>query len=107
MRHWECEHASDSVCAAVVSVSSAVSFFLRMGSLRVVTLPDPGRLSARATLFPKGECNHPHPPQFAIQPRVSGRMGPEHALLPSYRGSTLTTGLSPLESLESHTQSGG
>ena len=27
MRHWECEHASDSVCAAVVSVSSAVSFF--------------------------------------------------------------------------------
>ena len=29
------------VCATVVSVSSAVSF-LRMGSLRVVTLPDPG-----------------------------------------------------------------
>ena len=105
-RHWVCEHASDCVCAAVVSVSSAVSF-LRMGSLRVVTVPDPGRLSARATLFPNGECNHPRPPQFAVQPRVSGRMGPERALLPSYQGSTLTTGLSPLESLESHTQSGG
>ena len=90
------------MCAAVVSVQSAVSF-LRMGSLRVVALPDPERLSARATLF---QCNHTHPPQFAVQPRVSGRMGPERALLPSYRESTLTTGLSPLESLESHTLSG-
>ena len=88
-----------------MSVWSAVSF-LRRGTLRVVALPDPERLSARATLFPKGECNHTHPPQFAVQPRVSGRMDPERALLPSYRESTLTTGLSPLESLESHTQSG-
>ena len=27
VRHWECVHACDCVCAAVVSVSSAVSFF--------------------------------------------------------------------------------
>ena len=72
-----------TVCAQRSCPSRLLCHFLRMGSLRVVTLPDPGRLSARATLFPEGECNHPHPPQFAIQPRVSGRMGPEHALLPS------------------------
>ena len=81
--------------------------FFAAGTLRVVALPDPERLSARATLFPEGECNHTRPPQFAVQPRVSRRMGPERALLPSYRESTLTTGLSPLESSESHTQSGG
>ena len=62
----------------------------------------PGPLSS----LRERECNHTHPSQFAVQPRVSGRMGAERALLPSYWESTLTTGLSPLESLESHTQSG-
>ena len=103
-RDTGCVCAREGVCAQLSCPSGLLSF-LRMGSLRVVALPDPERLSARTTLFPKGEFNHTRPPQF--QPRVSGRMGPEHTLLPSYRESTLTTGLSPLESLESHTQSGG
>ena len=74
--------------------------------LRVLTLSDPGRLSARAALFPKGELEHALRPHFAVQRLVSGRVGPEYSLLPPYRENTLTTGLSPLESLESHTQSG-
>ena len=36
---------------------------------------------------------------------MSCKVGPEHALSPHCWESTLTTGLSPLESLESHTQS--
>ena len=96
-----------SVVAAVVWVSSAVVWFFFCGrELRVLTLSDPGRLSARAALFPKGELEHALRPHFAVQHLVSGRVGPEHALLPSYRENTLTTGLSPLEFLESHTQSG-
>ena len=74
--------------------------------MRVLTLSDPGRLSARAALFPKGEFEHALRPHFAVQHLVSGRVGPEHSLLPPYRENTLTTGLSPLESLEFHTQSG-
>ena len=74
-------------------------------TLRVVALSDPGRLSALATLFPKGECDHELLPHFAFQPRASGKVGPEHSLSPVYREATLTTGLSLLESLESHTQS--
>ena len=60
--------------------------------LRVLTLSDPG--------FPPGLRSSP-----AVQHLVSGKVGPEHSLLPPYRDSTLTKGLSPLESLESHTQS--
>ena len=72
----------------------------------MLTLSDRGRLSARAALFPKGELEHALRPHFAVQHLVSGRVGPEYSLLPPYRENTLTTGLSPLESLESHTQSG-
>ena len=74
--------------------------------LRVLTLSDPGRLSAWAALIPKGELEHAFRPHFAVQHMVSGRVGPERTLLPPYWESTLTAGLSPLESLESHTQSG-
>ena len=70
------EHACDSVCAAVVSVSSAVSFFADEITAGGYT-PRPGAAFRPGHSLPKGECNHPHPPQFAIQPRVSGRMGPE------------------------------
>ena len=65
-----------------------------------------GGFSARAALFPKGELEHALRPHFAVQHLVSGRVGPEHSLLPPYGENTLTTGLSPLESLESLTQSG-
>ena len=91
------------VCAAV-SVWCVETLFAE-GTLRVVALSDPGRLSARATLFPKGECDHTLPAHFAFQPRASGKVDPEHSLSPLCREATLTTGLSPLESLESHTQS--
>ena len=93
--------ARGSVCAAV-SVWCVVTLFVE-GTLRVVALSDPGRLSARATLFPKGESDHALPPHFAFRPRASGKVGPEHSLSPLCREATLTTGLSPLESLESHT----
>ena len=104
-RHWECVHAR--VCTQQSCGSRllwSVSFCGR--GLHVLTLSNPGRLSARATLFPKGELEHALRPHFAVQQVVSGRMGSERALLASYRENTLTTGLSPLESLESHTQSG-
>ena len=96
------------VCAAVVCVSSACgsSFFFFGRGLRVLTLSYPERLSARATPLPKGELEHALRPQLAVLPQVSGEVGPEHTLLPPNRESTLTAGLSPLESLESHTQSG-
>ena len=71
----------------------------------VVALSDPGRLSARDTLFREGVCDHALPPHFAFQPRVTGKVGPELSLSPLCRECTLTTGLSPLECLESHTQS--
>ena len=54
----------------------------------------------------KGELEHALRPHFAVQHLVFGRAGPEYSLLPPYWENTLTTGLSPLESLESHTQSG-
>ena len=69
----------------------------------MVALSDPGRLSARATLFP-GESVITHsPPHFADHPRALGKVGPEHS--PLRQEDTLTTGLSPLESVESHRQS--
>ena len=61
------------VCAAVVSVWSAVLLFEEV-TLRVVTLPDRVRLSKRATLFREGECDDACPPQFTVQPRVSGKV---------------------------------
>ena len=76
---------------------------MRTGTARAHAF-DPGRLSARAALLPKGEVEHALRPQFAVQHLVSGKVGPEHSLLPPYRDSTLTKGLSPLESLESHRQ---
>ena len=72
----------------------------------MLTLSDPGQLSARAALFLKGELEHALRPHFAVQRLVSGRVGPEYSLSSLCRENTLTTGLSPLESLESHTQSG-
>ena len=59
--------------------------------LRVLTLSDPGQLSARAALFP-GELEHAFHPHFAVQRLVSGGVGPEYSLLPPYRENTLTTG---------------
>ena len=72
----------------------------------MLTLSYPERLSAWATPLPKGELEHALRPQLAVLPQVSGEVSPEHTLLPPYRESTVTAGLSPLESLESHTQSG-
>ena len=72
-------------------------------ALRVVTHTDLGRLSAQATLFPKGECDHAPPLHFADQPRVTGKVGHEHLLSPLCQECTLTTGLSPLLFLETHT----
>ena len=43
------------VCAVVVS---GLLSFLRKGAARGHTLQTWGRLSAQATLFPKGECDH-------------------------------------------------
>ena len=71
----------------------------------MVALSDPGGLSEQFTLFPEGECDHALPPHFAVRPRVSCKVGPEHALSPLCWESRLTTGLSPLAYLESHTQS--
>ena len=105
VRHWVCVHAcvwSQQSCGSRLLWS--YSFCGR--GLRVLTLSDPGRLSARAALFPKGELEHAPRPHFAVQPRATGKVDPEYSLLPPYRANTLTTRLSPLESLESHTQSG-
>ena len=46
--------AREGVCEQLSCPSSLLCLFLRMGSLCVVALPDPERLSARATLFLKG-----------------------------------------------------
>ena len=81
-----------------------VLLFLRTGTARAHALR-PGAVFRPAAPFPKGEREHALRPHFAVQ-HVSGRAGPECSLLPPYRENTLTTGLSPLESLESHTQSG-
>ena len=106
VRRWECVHA----CVCVRSgrmrlVCLWVSFFFGRGK-RVLTLSYPERLSVRATPLPKGVLEHALRPQLAVLPQVSGEVAPEHTLLPPYWESTLTAGLSPLESLESHTQSG-
>ena len=60
------------------------------GTLRVVALSDRWRLSARATLFPKGECDHALPPHFADQPLASGKVGPEHSRSPLCREGGVT-----------------
>ena len=54
----------------------------------MLTLSDPGRLSARAALFPKGELEHALRPHFAVQHLVSGRVGPEHSLSCHLTGKT-------------------
>ena len=58
----------------------------------MLTLSDPGRLSARVALFPKGEREHALRPHFAVQHLVSAGVGPEYSLLPPYRENTLTSG---------------
>ena len=54
--------------------------------LRVLTLSDPGRLSARAALFPKGEREHALRPHFAVQHLVSGGVGSRVLALATQRG---------------------
>ena len=44
----------------------------------MLTLSDPGRLSARAALIPKGELEHALRPLFAVLHQASGKVGPEH-----------------------------
>ena len=95
-----CVHAC--VCAQRSCPSRQLWSYSFCGrGLRVLTLSDPGRLSARAALFPTGELEHALRPHVAVQHLVSGRVGPEYSLLPPYQENTLTTRLSPLESLES------
>ena len=96
--------ARGSCGSAAVSVWCAVTLFAE-GTLRVVALSDPERVSARATLFLKGECDHTLPSALCRAVTGVGQGGSEHSLSPLCREGTLTTGLSPLESLESLTQS--
>ena len=99
--------ARKCVVAAVVWVSTAVVlFFFVDWNCACSRSQTRGGFPPRAALFPKGELEHALRPHFAVQHLVSGRVGPEYSLLPPYRENTLTTGLSPLESLESLTQSG-
>ena len=69
----------------------------------MVTLSRPGAAFRPSHSFPKGECDDVPPLHFADQPRVTGKVDPELLLSPQCREFTLTTGLSPLELLESHT----
>ena len=74
-----CVHAC--VCAQRSCPSRllwSVSFFYGRG-LRVLTLSDPGRLSARAALFPEGELEHALRPHFAVQHRCRAEWVPSTA----------------------------
>ena len=88
------------VCAAVMS--GLLCLFCGR-ALRVFRLNRPGAAFRPGHSFPEGVCEHARPQHFADQPRVTGNVDPELLLSPLCRESTLTTGLSPLESLESHT----
>ena len=95
------------VDAADVWVSSAVvSFFFADGDCACSRSQTRGGFPPGPRSYSKGELEHALRPHFAVQHLVSGRVGPEYSLLPPYWENTLTTGLSPLESLESHRQSG-
>ena len=67
LRHWVCVCARWSVCAQLSCPSSHCQ--TRGGF-------PPGPLSSLR------KSNHARPPQFAVQPRVSRKVGPELALLP-------------------------
>ena len=77
VRHWECAHASVWTQTSCGSRLLCADSFCGQG-LRVLTLSDTGRISARAALIPKGELEHALRPHFAVLPQASGKVGPEH-----------------------------
>ena len=87
------------VCALVLTAEVCVWFAVCFaeGHCAWSDSTDLGWLSAQATLFPEGECDHARPQHFADQPRVTGNVDPELLPSPLCRECTLTTGLSPLE----------
>ena len=75
-RHWVCVHACVGSQPSCGSRLLCADSFCGRG-LRVLTLSNPGQLSARAALIPKGELEHALRPHFSVLLQVSGKVCPE------------------------------